>query len=370
MRTVAFVAVGLAVTAGLGAVAQPVVLERLDRGLLDAAAPSERVNGDVGALTVEERACRTDVADADIRRRIVNIAAQEWGYFGFSVVDETEPDMDIPTWDFTLQSADQLVALLQAGALEARRFPRRWPRPDAAELRRTAASVAGFWAVTPEGGWIVANQNDIWSGPDAWSETGRSPRWRDPWSAAFISWVMCEAGLGTTDRFQRAVAHRVYVDQAIRAGDGAVAAAAFVARDLGEVAIGPGDLLCSSRSPVYRSIAERRRHMGQGARSHCDIAVAIDGEKQLILAIGGNVRGTVSLKILPAVRSPGGSLRPSPIADDERHIMFAHLVLQAEPIEANALVYSPTVWVVACQAAVPAPQQLAGVGLFDIDGAC
>ena len=88
-----------------------------------------------------------------------------------------------------------------------------------AEAARVAASIAGYWAVTPEGSWIVARQNDRWNGED-----GIAARWNAPWSAAFVSWVMCEAGLGTNARFQRAIAHHAYIDQAIRARDGRAAA--------------------------------------------------------------------------------------------------------------------------------------------------
>ena len=93
--------------------------------------------------------------------------------------------------------------------------------------------------------------------------TGASEaRWTDPWSAAFISWVMCEAGLGDTGQFQRAIAHWGYIDQAIRARDGRAQNAAYVAYDIGETAIVPGDMLCTSRRPAYRTIADRRRQMG------------------------------------------------------------------------------------------------------------
>ena len=163
--------------------------------------------------------------------------------------------------------------------------------------RAWRASIAGYWAVTPEGSWIVGRQNDDWKGPD-----GIGARWNAPWSAAFISWVMCEAGLGKAAQFQRAIAHHAYIDQAIRARDGRAAQAAFAAYDMGETAINPGDLLCSSRRPVYRTLAERRRQPGVGARTHCDIVVKVDETRERILAIGGNVRATVSLKLLRAQR--------------------------------------------------------------------
>ena len=187
----------------------------------------------------------------------------------------------------------------------------------------------------------MERQNDRWDGPD-----GIAARWNAPWSAAFISWVMCEAGLGATSQFQRAIAHHAYIDQAIRARDGRGSAAAFEAYDAGETAIAPGDMLCSSRRPAYRTIAERRRQMGVGARSHCDIVVKVDEARARILAIGGNVRGVVSLKLLPAVREAGKPLRAG-TGDDDRP-MFAHLKLRAAPGDAGALDSSPTIKALGC----------------------
>jgi hypothetical protein len=261
----------------------------------------------------------------DTRRRIVDLAVQEWGYFGFPIVDYTNLDdenrFDPSSWRF--------------------RFPSLPPE----EAVRVAASVAGYWAVTSQGASMIERQNRAWSEP--W---GISGRWADPWSAAFISWVMCEAGLGDNGQFQRAIAHWSYIDQAIRARHGDAPNAGFVAHDLGDEAIVPGDLLCSSRRPVYRNVAERRRHLGIGARSHCDIVVKVDDAAGTIYAIGGNVRRSVALKMFPAVRASGKNLRPRSISsdiDDERP-MFVHMKLRARAIEANALDNTPTLKALDC----------------------
>lgn len=290
---------------------QHAAVERVPAEVLDVTPPSARVRGVPGAMTVQPRACRT-LPTGDTRRRIVDIAVQEWGFFGFRVSAPTEGDDD------------------DGG------FRRRRPRLPPDEARRVASSIAGYWAVTAEGPWIVQRQNDRWDGPD-----GIAARWNAPWSAAFVSWVMCEAGLGGAAQFDRAIAHHTYIDQAIRARDGLAPQAAFVAYDAGETTITPGDLLCSSRRPAYRTIAERRRQMGVGARSHCDVVVKVDETGARIHAVGGNVRGVVSLKQLPAVRELRKPLRPA-IGDAERPI-FAHLKLRAAPIEANALDASPAI---------------------------
>ena len=258
---------------------------------------ADRVRGEPGAMSVQAAECRTQPA-AHVRKRIVDLALQEWTFFGSRITDPAETEDDPPLF-------------FGAG---------RRPRLTPAEAARVAPSIAGYWAVTPEGSWIVARQNDRWKGDD-----GVAARWNAPWSAAFISWVMCEAGLGTPALFQRAIAHHAYIDQAIRARDGRAPGAAFIAYDAGETAIAPGDLLCSSRRPAYRTLAERRRQMGVGARSHCDVVVKIDEPAARIHAVGGNVRGVVSLKRLPAVRAPGG-LRVE-IFDPDRPV-FAHLKLR------------------------------------------
>ena len=322
---------------------QQAALARLPRDVFDVVPPSAHVRGLPGAMTVRPQACRT-LATGQARRRIVEVAAQEWGFFGFRILDQT---------DVSRAAAFERDATGASTQPDRRERTRRRSRLTPEEAARVAASIAGYWAVTPEGAWIVERQNDEWNGPD-----GIASRWNAPWSAAFVSWVMCEAGLGAAAQFQRAIAHHAYIDQAIRARDGRAPQAAFAAYDVGEADVTPGDLLCSSRRPAYRSIAERRRQAGVGARSHCDVVVKVDDARQRILAIGGNVRGTVSLKVIRASRAPGAPLRAEGAGGGERPI-FAHLKLRAEAIAANALDVTPTMTAVGCEGAAP-PVVLAG----------
>ena len=333
MRAGAF-ALALAACVGAASVAfaQQMPFDRLPAAQFDAAPPSARVRGGPGNMTIHRMPC-PNLPLAEVRRRIVDLAVQEWGFFGFPVVDRTNVD-----------AADRA----------AQRARRRRRRPNRAESARMAPSIAGYWAATPHGGWILNEQNTAWKGP-----RGVASRWRYPWSAAFVSWVMCEGGLGDAGRFQRAVAHHVYIDQAIRARAADGAPGAFAAYDVGTTTIVPGDLLCSARRPAYRSIAERRRQMGNGARTHCDIVVELDPSRNRILAVGGNVRGTVALKLLPAARGPGGTLRPA----GGRRPMFAHLKLRAASIEANALHHTPTMRILRCSDGRPIPAALAAADL-------
>ena len=331
-------AVLLTIASAATAGAQQAAFDRLPPDLLDAVAPSARVTGGPGAMQIRRTTCRTAPPN-EVRQRIVDLAAQEWAFFGFIVVDRT------------LDGA--------SGPGQPRR--RRWRRPGRAESARVADSIAGYWTVTPQGGWIIDAQNAAWRGP-----RGVGSRWCYPWSAAFVSWVMCEAGLGEASRFRRAVAHHVYIDQAIRARGDETPVAAFAAYDVGEAPVAPGDLLCSARRPAYRSIAERRRQMGVGARTHCDVVVKADPSRRRILAIGGNVRGAVSLKLLSAAAGPDGSLRPLP----GRRRIFAHLKLHAAPIAPDALDYTPTMRAVRCADGFSLPRQVAAAGLVGRDARC
>ena len=339
----------VALSAASATDARQVGLERLPPTVFDVVPPSAHVRGAPGKMSVHPRACRT-LPTGETRRRMVDVAIQEWGFFGFRVVDQTEitdrnDRNDRDAFATEAGDADGASPDLRPGGRRRSRLP-----PE--EAARVAASIAGYWAVTPEGSWIVERQNDEWNGPD-----GTAVRWNAPWSAAFVSWVMCEAGLGAPSQFQRAIAHHAYIDQAIRARDGRAPQAAFAAYDAGETVITPGDLLCSSRRPAYRTIAERRRQMGIGARSHCDVVVKVDETREQILAIGGNVRGAVSLKLLRANRGAGRPLRLVDMEEDRP--IFAHLKLRAEPIAANALDTSPTITAFGCVAASRTPAFLA-----------
>jgi hypothetical protein len=282
-------------------------------------------------MALYQEACRSGPTEW-ARRRIVDIAVQEWAVFGFQTID----------------AATVTTRLLPPGLVAEAlnpvfkpRVARAYPRlgmPEAAD--EAAAVIAGYWSATPDGARVLAGQNRAWTGP------GRNAvNWLQPWSAAFVSWVMCEAGLGMPAQFARDIAHRVYVDQAIRARDGAAPEAGFVAHDPGEATILPGDLLCNARGDAdYASLADRRLEMGRFAPTHCDIVVKVDAAALRILVIGGNVEQSVSLTILPAVREPGRNLRPVDEANlDGARTVFAHLSLRAPPIEPNALENTPTI---------------------------
>lgn len=305
---------------GAPVLGQPLYLDRTPEDALGVVSPAARVSGEPGQMRVLETSCR-NLPLGDVRQRIVDIAVQEWAYFGFSVADET------------IERERSRAGDRFAGG--QRRFPRGFTWLDLEESERLADSIAGYWAITGDGSWILSRQNEVWQG------NGVGARWRDPWSAAFISWVMCESGMGDNRIFDRAINHHTYIDQAIRARDQGIDDAAYFAYDVGERPVEPGDLLCAARRPTYSSLDERRRQLGNGIRSHCDIVIKLEPERQRVLAIGGNVRGSVSLKLLPAEFENNAGAVAS--VGRGRGQIFAHLKLRAEPIEDDPLRLSPTI---------------------------
>lgn len=310
---------------------QVVWVDRLPGEALAVTSPATRVRGEPGQMQVVETSCHSQPMDG-VRQRIVSIALQEWAYFGFSVADETVErgggfDSENP---FGGPAG-------QPGGGDGPRFPRgfSWMSPE--QAARLAGSIAGYWAITGDGSWIIDRQNQ------AWTDNGVATRWRDPWSAAFISWVMCESGIAESNRFDRAINHHTYIDQAIVARDGGNAETAYVAYDVGEQPIEAGDLLCAARRPTYDSLDERRGQLGDGIRSHCDIVVKLEPEQSRVLAVGGNVRGSVSLKLLAADFVAGtGSATEVESVGRGRGQIFAHLKLRADPLTGDAVRTSPT----------------------------
>ena len=297
---------------------------RLPNTVLDVMPPSARVDGEIGDMVYMERTCRA-IGDTNLRERIINVAAQEWAFFGMSVLDltqtrESNPNFQPQPWRRTLIAAD--------------------------EAARVADSIAGYWSSTPNSAWILERQNQ------SWKYRGVGSRWRNPWSAAFISWVMCESGLGEPSRFKRAIAHHSYIDQAIMAREDKESGSAYVAYNPGEKEMVPGDMLCRGSRPAYRRIEDRRSQLGQGARSHCDIVVAVEQHNDRILLIGGNVRSWVRLKMLPGRVNGKGIFEPEPYNNRQ---IFAHLQLQAAAVPSNAFNQALTMRQLSCSnAEIPA----------------
>ena len=274
------------------------LVEQLSDSGFNIRPPTNWVEGTIGQFSVRRAEC-TNFSGADLRQRIVDIAQNEWVFFGSK--------------EYQVQAAAD-----ESLPWEERR--QRRPRLNMEESVRAAQTIAGYWSTTGEGAWIIERQNE------QWEEEGLDARWQDAWSAAFISWVMCEAGIDNSAEFRHAIAHHSYIDQAIRARDGVDPHALYTAYDSGEAEVALGDLLCTGTRPVYADLEARRAQIGEGARTHCDIVVKIDSEMNTVDTIGGNVQSAVTLKTL-WVTAEGRIL--SPVERDGRPV-FAHLKLRTD----------------------------------------
>ncbi len=110
------------------------------------------------------------------------------------------------------------------------------------------------------------------------------------WSAAFISYVMRIAGAG--DAFPYAPDHSYYIEYAVRAAAGGVAAPLLIARNPGNYAPQLGDLACFARDAA-RGLTFADLQV-QHFPAHCSLVVSLNP----VAVIGGNVDDAVTLEHL------------------------------------------------------------------------
>lgn len=124
----------------------------------------------------------------------------------------------------------------------------------------------------------------------------RSQRWQDdhPWSAAFISFVLKEAGAG--GQFPYAETHSNYIVWARENAKNKQAAlyAAYSTCDTAAAWPQPGDLLCKNRDGMRYTLAGLRA----GNISHCDIVVEVDTLNRCLYTIGGNLNNSVTRRMI------------------------------------------------------------------------
>lgn len=272
--------------------------------------------------------CRA--AGGDPRRRLIDLAAAEWAAFGLPVLDlSAHAATAVPrATDGGGAEIIDPARNFSVGERSTRRALRLGLMEDDPEV---AATIAGYWAAVPGGGGILQRQSIVEFG-DA------SAGWATPWSAAFVSWLACEAGLVPAG-FTRSASHHDYVAAAVRAR-GDHAGQAYVAYDLHEAVPEPGDLLCTARAgATFASIADVRDGNSPSHALHCDLVVKADRDARRIHAIGGNVAHAVTLTVI----SSDATGRPLPDAVlPGAHRWFAVLKL-AGPAGNHDLDSTPTV---------------------------
>lgn len=118
---------------------------------------------------------------------------------------------------------------------------------------------------------------------------------QEPWSAAFMSWVMGGAGV-PEGQFPPAPAHWIYLARLIDQSD--YPGRYFVPRRVADYSPNPGDLICASRGLSRPATFDgyTRPEALKGVNTHCDLVVRKSG--QTLEVIGGNVRNSVSKSTL------------------------------------------------------------------------
>lgn len=116
-----------------------------------------------------------------------------------------------------------------------------------------------------------------------------------PWSAAFISYMVRQAGGGS--KFRYSSAHRVYIHDAFAGGRGLYNSV----RNTRTSTIKTGDMVCAGRGRVnswkYANFRDWYRKGGikhDSIPTHCDIVTNVNGNS--ITVIGGNVNQRVTRK--------------------------------------------------------------------------
>ncbi|WEK04321.1 MAG: DUF2272 domain-containing protein [Candidatus Devosia phytovorans] len=120
-----------------------------------------------------------------------------------------------------------------------------------------------------------------------------------PWSAAFISYVMRKAGAG--DHFAYSSSHSTYIVRALKQAQKHTPTSAFIARRHKEYVPKLGDLIACERlktlSPSFDTypgyVAENKY------QAHCDVVTEVHSDH--IATIGGNVSDSVRRKSWPLV---------------------------------------------------------------------
>lgn len=121
-----------------------------------------------------------------------------------------------------------------------------------------------------------------------------------PWSAAFVSWVLVQAGL---PGFRPSSSHADYVRDAWRQSGNA-----YVVADPDTTAPATGDLLCFARGngPAlgHAGLKAWLASAGNdGLAMHCDIVVGTGADGRDLQLVGGNVLQGATLRMLPLNRT-------------------------------------------------------------------
>jgi|GraSoiStandDraft_53_1057289.scaffolds.fasta_scaffold281745_2 hypothetical protein len=120
-----------------------------------------------------------------------------------------------------------------------------------------------------------------------------------PWSAAFISWVVRTAGGG--ESFQYAPSHSLYIVKALQEAKNSASTAKFIARRHKSYAPRIGDLIACERRKMDDANFDTYIDFVASGRyeAHCDFVIGLNDKKTRAITVGGNVGNSVSQKEWP-----------------------------------------------------------------------
>jgi hypothetical protein len=194
---------------------------------------------------------------ASMRTSLVLLAVQEWARFGGQEIDFTGEQSRLVFRGVREDGKADLVSYQDA--------PRR---------------VAAYWRAT---GYPAREGTD-----------------GIPWSAAFISWLFVNAGVGFGD-FCPDQTHAVYVERIVERAR--KPNPVLVPHRPDAYSPRPGDLVCAARDGSALALNNLNRGAG-----HCDIVVEL--RPDALVTIGGNVTDSVSRSIF-AIDGTGRVVAPS-----------------------------------------------------------
>lgn len=291
--------------------------------------PADRAGINNGEWQANTTACPALITTRPLRQRLVDVVAQEWARFGFPVIDNRAQSLRTivrPRRGAIIPDAMNPVAV--GGTKQALRLGY---MEDDAPVR---PAIAGYWTAVP-GQTALGVQSRL-------NSVHRSAGWSVAWSAAFVSYLVCAAGIEDMAAFERSDSHFTYVDQAIRNATDQNPIGLYRARDVASGLPKVGDLLCADRAannePSYPNLAARAAQIGTRRYMHCDLVVTVNPGGGYIGVIGGNVVQAVSMTLVgikPATRNAPARV-VTEFDDATSRPWFAMLELQGDGVASLA----------------------------------
>jgi hypothetical protein len=118
-----------------------------------------------------------------------------------------------------------------------------------------------------------------------------------PWSAAFIAYVMKQAGVG--DRFPYAASHSGSIKEAIYNRQHSIDNASLIGHRVSEYAPRPGDLLCATRSWAIGQVTYDNAGRYDFFPSRCELVIHTKANQ--IETIGGDLMDAVTRHTIQAI---------------------------------------------------------------------